>query len=141
MESDEDLNVEGRVEGGPLHVRGRLTVAARGIVLAEEAEVREAMIVGVFVGNLHANEVVRIHQDGRLVGDVVAPRVVFVSDKPLNTERHRAAKPAAPPPAAVASPPAPEETAVPEPAPTPSEAPRSIPPLPGLGQRSMQRKE
>src|SRR5438445_729972 len=35
LETDEDLMVEGRIEGGPVRVRGRLSVAARGIVLAE----------------------------------------------------------------------------------------------------------
>ena len=68
LEADEDVTVEGRVEGGPVRIRGRLSIAARGIVLAEETEVREALIVGVFVGTLRAQEVVRIHQDGRIVG-------------------------------------------------------------------------
>ncbi len=142
METDEDLTVEGRIEGGPVRVRGRLSIAARGIVLSEDTEVKEALVVGVFVGTLRASEVVRIHQDGRIVGDVLAPRVVFVSDKPM-TEKAPVARPSVPPRA-----PRPEEPAQ-EPAPAPlqpesaqaAEAPRTIPPLPGLGHRSMARKE
>lgn len=143
LETDEDLTVEGRVEGGPVRVRGRLTVAARGIVLAEDAEVREALIVGVFVGTLKAHEIVRLHQDGRVVGEVIAPRVVFVSDKPVpGRETRPSIPPRAPktdeapeaPAASAASPaePAPAGAAPPE---------RSIPPLPNMGHRAMQRKE
>ena len=38
-------------------------------------------------------DIVRIHQDGRIVGDVIAPRVVFVSDKPIGDKAQ--SKPAA----------------------------------------------
>jgi cytoskeletal protein CcmA (bactofilin family) len=144
IESDEDITVEGRIEGGPVRIRGRLNIAARGIVLAEETEVREAMVVGVFVGTLKAHEVVRIHQDGRIVGDVLAPRVVFVSDKPVAEKG--ASKPATPPakpraeePAQAAPTQSAEQAAQTEGG--DSSGPRSIPPLPGLGHRSMQRKE
>ncbi|MCS6912730.1 MAG: polymer-forming cytoskeletal protein [Myxococcales bacterium] len=140
VDTDEDLTVEGRIEGGPVRVRGRLNIAARGIVLSEETEVREAFIVGVFVGTLKSTDVVRIHQDGRIVGDVVAPRVVFVSDKPI-AERTQT-KPAAPPPRPRTEEPSASQEAAPEPAQATSDKePRSIPPLPGLGHRSMQRKE
>jgi hypothetical protein len=142
LETDEDLTVEGRIEGGPIRVRGRLNIAARGIVLAEETEVKEALVVGVFVGTLRASEVVRIHQDGRIVGDVIAPRVVFVSDKPVgergkpNTSTPprpaRAEEPAEPPPAEAAPQGATDSA---------SGGARGIPPLPSLGHRAMQRKE
>ncbi len=146
LEADEDIIVEGRIEGGPVRIRGRLSIAARGIVLSEETEVREALIVGVFVGTLKAHEVVRIHQDGRIVGDVIAPRVVFVSDKPAAGDKPKTGTPSVPPrapraaeepaaePAAQAA--APEAVAAGEPS-----GPRNIPPLPGLGHRSMARKE
>lgn len=141
IETEEDLTVEGRIEGGPVRVRGRLHVAARGIVLAEDTEVTEALIVGVFVGTLRASEVVRIHQDGRVVGDVLAPRVVFVSDKPISPDRGRAPAQSIPPPPprARVEEPAPEAAPPVEAAEAP--APRAIPSLPGLGQRSMQRKD
>lgn len=155
IETDEDLTVEGRIEGGPVRVRGRLTVAARGIVLSEDTEVRDALVVGVFVGTLRAQDVVRIHQDGRIVGDVVAPRVVFVSDKPTSGAPARPAPQSAPPSSAAApraaQPAAPHPEATGEavaanaPAAAPAEAAageaRTIPPLPNLGQRSAQRKE
>ena len=144
IESDEDITVEGRIEGGPVKVRGRLNIAARGIVLAEETEVREALIVGVFVGTLKAHEVVRIHQDGRIVGDVLAPRVVFVSDKPVGEKLgQKSAAPPVPKPHAAepaqAAPASGEQSA--QSAQTTDGEARSIPPLPGLGHRSMQRKE
>ena len=140
IETEEDLTVEGRIEGGPVRVRGRLHVAARGIVIAEDTEVTEALIVGVFVGTLRATEVVRIHQDGRIVGDVLAPRVIFVSDKPVG--RPAAVPPPAPRARLEAPTPAPAPVeAAPEPVEAEVHSHRSIPPLPGLGQRAMQRKE
>src|SRR5262245_60779958 len=78
--SEEDLTVEGRIEGGRLQVRGRLTVAAGGSVTVDDAEANEALVIGVFTGTLRAREVVRIHQHGRVQGDIVAPRVMFVSE-------------------------------------------------------------
>jgi cytoskeletal protein CcmA (bactofilin family) len=147
LEADEDITVEGRIEGGPVRVRGRLSIAARGIVLAEETEVREALIIGVFVGTLRAHEVVRIHQDGRIVGDVIAPRVVFVSDKPAAAvagDKPKAATPSVPPRAPRAEEPAEAAPAAAAPEAIPAgeaSGPRSIPPLPGLGHRSMTRKE
>jgi cytoskeletal protein CcmA (bactofilin family) len=142
LETDDDLTVEGRIEGGPVRVRGRLSVAARGIVLAEETEVREALIVGVFVGTLRAQDVVRIHQDGRIVGDVIAPRVVFVSDKPLSGEKAQS-RPAS------SVPPRPPKTDEGGEASQDKDAeqsasqdgPRAVPALPTLGRHSMQRKE
>src|ERR1700712_1226201 len=79
--SEEDLTVEGRVEGGPLRVRGRLTVAAGGAVSCDDTEVGDALVVGVFTGTLRARDIVRIHTtSGRVLGEIMAARVTFVSD-------------------------------------------------------------
>jgi cytoskeletal protein CcmA (bactofilin family) len=82
--SEEDLTVEGRIDGGPLRVRGRLTVAAAGSVSCEDTEVGDALVIGVFSGTLRARDVVRIHTtSGRVLGEIMAARVTFVSDQGL----------------------------------------------------------
>jgi hypothetical protein len=156
--SEEDLTVEGRLEGGPLRVRGRLTVAKGGEVHCEDTEVGDALVVGLFEGTLRAREVVRIHKNGQLLGEVMAARVTFVSDHtPVTASSAVAAPPPAPPPAAPppAAPPAEvvseqsSDTATmamphaePPPAPPASESSaRAIPALPSLGARAMQRKD
>jgi cytoskeletal protein CcmA (bactofilin family) len=173
LETDGDLVVDGHLEGGPLRVAGRLVVGRTGAVSCEDTEVGDALIVGLFSGTLKAREVVRIHQGGRLLGEVMATRVTFVSDAQLAgllsggakpgpaVSTHSApvaAPPAAPPvaPSAVTPPPlagsAPPPLAPPTPAPVamphaepplapPPAAPRTIPSLPSLGTRSMQRRE
>ena len=73
--SEEDLTVEGRIDGGPLRVRGRLTVAAAGSVSCEDTEVGDALVIGVFSGTLRARDVVRIHTtSGRVLGEIMAAR-------------------------------------------------------------------
>jgi len=183
LETDGDLVVDGHLEGGPLRVTGRLVVGRTGAVSCEDTEVGDALIVGLFSGTLKAREVVRIHQGGRLLGEVMATRVTFVSDAQLAgllggggaktapaVSTHSApvaAPPAAPPvaarpvaaavaPSAVTPPPlagsAPPPLAPPTPAPVamphaepplapPPAAQRTIPSLPSLGTRSMQRRE
>jgi hypothetical protein len=152
--SEEDLTVEGRLEGGPLRVRGRLTVAKGGEVHCEDTEVGDALVVGLFEGTLRAREVVRIHKNGQLLGEVMAARVTFVSDHtPVTASSAIAAPlPVAPPPAAPPVEVAIEQSsdtatmamphAEPPPAPPASESSaRAIPALPSLGARAMQRKD
>lgn len=192
-----DVQIEGRFEGGPLRVSGRLTVAAQGHVEATQADVGEADVLGLFRGTLKARDVVRLHASGRVLGDIFSPRVVFVSDADAAASQPAAAPPppvappaASPPPSAPvrspvesptpqpppspvlspvapvspAAPPAarpprrtppsapvptqpapaaaaPARAATPVPASPPPAAPtpRTIPALPSLGQRSMQR--
>lgn len=172
LETDGDLVVEGQLEGGPLRVSGRLVVGRTGAVSCEDTEVGDALVVGLFSGTLKAREVVRIHQGGRLLGEVMATRVTFVSDAQLaGLVGSAAPKAAAPmPPVAHAAPAAPVAPTVspsaatpaplagkappplapPAPAPVamanvepPKAAPaaRTIPSLPSIGTRSMQRRD
>jgi cytoskeletal protein CcmA (bactofilin family) len=84
LETDGDLVVDGHLEGGPLRVAGRLLVGRTGAVSCEDTEVGDALVVGLYSGTLKAREVVRIHQSGRLLGEVMAARVTFVSDAQLS---------------------------------------------------------
>ncbi|MCP4603998.1 MAG: polymer-forming cytoskeletal protein [Proteobacteria bacterium] len=76
LEGDEDLTIEGRVEG-TITLSRTLTVEANGIVHAN-INVRNAIISGVLVGNVEAEDSVHITEEGRVMGDISAPRVILV---------------------------------------------------------------
>lgn len=76
LHGEEDLHILGRVEGS-IDLDRTLVVAESGIVKAE-VKVRNAVVSGVVVGNIHASESVEITREGRMVGDIEAPRVIIV---------------------------------------------------------------
>jgi cytoskeletal protein CcmA (bactofilin family) len=76
LNGDEDLTVRGRVEGS-LSLTKTLVVEQTGIVKAE-VQVKNCIIAGVVVGNVTASESVEITKEGRMVGDIAAPRVIIV---------------------------------------------------------------
>jgi len=76
LTGDEDLTVRGRVEG-ELTLSKTLIVETTGVVKANVA-VRNAIVSGVVVGNINATESVELTCEGRMVGDIHAPRVIIV---------------------------------------------------------------
>lgn len=76
LTGDEDLTVRGRVEG-ELSLTRTLIVETSGVMKANVA-VRNAIISGVVVGNITATESVELTREGRMVGDIRAPRVIIV---------------------------------------------------------------
>lgn len=76
LNGDEDLTVRGRVEG-TLTLTKTLVVEPTGIVKAE-VQVKNCIIAGAVVGNVTATESVEITREGRMVGDINAPRVIIV---------------------------------------------------------------
>src|SRR5512138_3987135 len=76
LNGDEDLTVRGQVEG-TLTLTKTLLVETTGRVKAE-VQVRNCVIAGVIVGNVTATESVEITREGRMVGDITAPRVIIV---------------------------------------------------------------
>jgi len=76
LEGDEDLTVEGRVEGS-ISLSKTLSVEVGGVVRAD-INVRNAVISGVLVGNIEAQEAVNLTDQGRVIGDISAPRVILV---------------------------------------------------------------
>jgi cytoskeletal protein CcmA (bactofilin family) len=76
LEGDEDLTVRGRVEGN-VRLSRTLIVEASGVVKAD-VTVKNAIISGVVVGNVTATDSVQLTSDGRMVGDLAAPRVIIV---------------------------------------------------------------
>ena len=76
LTGDEDLTVRGRVEG-TLTLTRTLVVEPTGVIKAE-VQVKNCIISGVVVGNVTATESVEITREGRMVGDISAPRVIIV---------------------------------------------------------------
>lgn len=76
LTGDEDLTIRGRVEG-ELSLSHTLIVEPSGIVKANVA-VKNAIVSGVVVGNIAATESVELTREGRMVGDIRAPRVILV---------------------------------------------------------------
>lgn len=76
LEGDEDLTIEGRVEG-TITLSKTLLIEGNGVVHAN-INVHNAVISGVLVGNVEAEDSVHITEEGRVMGDIRAPRVILV---------------------------------------------------------------
>ncbi len=76
LSGDEDLLVLGKVEGA-ISLTKTLHVQESGIVKAN-VQVKNAIISGIVVGNIQASDSVEITEQGRMVGDIKAPRIIIV---------------------------------------------------------------
>jgi cytoskeletal protein CcmA (bactofilin family) len=75
LKSDEDLIVRGRIEA-EISSSKALLVENSGVIKAN-VKVKSARISGVLVGNITAEERVEIAPDGRMVGDLTAPKIII----------------------------------------------------------------
>jgi cytoskeletal protein CcmA (bactofilin family) len=73
---EEDLIIEGRVEGTVRLEKHRVTIGATGDVQADVVA-RAILLAGTVRGNLIAGDRVEIAPGGRLTGDVHAPRLLM----------------------------------------------------------------
>jgi cytoskeletal protein CcmA (bactofilin family) len=83
LSGDEDLVLDGRIEGRVELSDHHLTVGPNGHIQAELAA-RGVTINGRVVGNVTATERVEIGASGRLDGDIVAPRLLVQEGAQLN---------------------------------------------------------
>lgn len=75
LKSDEDLVVEGRIEAEIVSTKA-LVIENSGIVKAS-MQVKSVRVSGVVVGNITAEDKVEIASDGRVVGDILTPKLVI----------------------------------------------------------------
>ncbi len=75
LTGDEDLVIEGRVEG-TIALNNHLMVEVTGTVVAD-VEAVELTVRGTVSGNIAASQVVSIQADATVVGDVRAPRIII----------------------------------------------------------------
>jgi cytoskeletal protein CcmA (bactofilin family) len=73
ISGSEDLSVAGRLEG-TLELLGTLTVEPTGVVKAEVTVMR-AVVAGIVVGDIEATESIQIAPEGKVLGDLHAPRI------------------------------------------------------------------
>ncbi|MFQ5417136.1 MAG: polymer-forming cytoskeletal protein [Myxococcota bacterium] len=103
LTGNEDMIIEGKVEGKVELPNNQLTVGANGTVRAE-IDAKAIVVVGRVTGNIHGTERVEIQGSGIVDGDVTSPRLVVAEGAVLNgsiemTKQAQTAKaaPTAPP--------------------------------------------
>ena len=74
FEADEDLLIDGRVEGKITHRAEHLTIGPHGNVKADIMAQR-VLVQGRVVGNIHATDTIVIEPSAHVAGNLFAPRV------------------------------------------------------------------
>ena len=83
LSGDEDLVVEGTVEGKVDLPSNQLTIGANGNVRAD-VSAKTVVVIGKVAGNVTGTERVEIEASGSVDGDVRAPRLVVQEGAVLN---------------------------------------------------------
>ena len=83
LSGNEDLVIEGRVEGKVDLPNNRLTIGAGGQVQAQ-VHAKNVVVVGRVAGNVSASERLEIQASGIVEGDVKAPRLVVAEGAVVN---------------------------------------------------------
>ena len=82
ISGDEDLQVEGKVEG-PISLKGqRLTVGSAGEIVSD-VHAREVIVYGKVRGNLFAEDRVEVKKDGSVIGNITGGRVLIEDGRVL----------------------------------------------------------
>ena len=76
LTGNEDLTIEGKVEGKVFLKDHNLTVGANGKIVAE-IQAKTVMVLGEVTGNITADDKVEVAATGSMRGDIQAPRVVL----------------------------------------------------------------
>ena len=87
LTGNEDIVVEGNVEGKIDLPSNQLTVGANGTAKAE-ITAKTVVVIGKVSGNVHGTERVEIQATGVVEGDVSAPRLVVAEGAVLNGSIH-----------------------------------------------------
>ena len=74
ISGDEDLQIDGKVEG-PISLQGHRLTVGRSAQLNSEASAREVVVYGKAVGNIAASDRVDIKKDGEVIGDITTARI------------------------------------------------------------------
>jgi cytoskeletal protein CcmA (bactofilin family) len=76
LHGEEDLIIEGRVEG-TIALKKNHLILERSAVITAHVEVQNVTIKGQMTGNTQASDKVEITADAKVVGDIRAPRIVM----------------------------------------------------------------
>jgi cytoskeletal protein CcmA (bactofilin family) len=94
LSGNEDLVIEGKVEGKVDLPNNRLTIGAGGQVSAQ-VHAKNVVVVGRVAGNVSAGERLEIQATGIVEGDVESPRLIVAEGAVLNGSVKMSAKGAA----------------------------------------------
>jgi cytoskeletal protein CcmA (bactofilin family) len=83
LTGNEDMVIEGKVEGKVDLPNNQLTVGANGDVKAE-IHAKSVVVIGKLVGNVFGLERIEIQATGNIEGDVTAPKLVVAEGAQLN---------------------------------------------------------
>ncbi len=83
LTGDEDLEIDGRVEGSVNLINSQLTVAANGQLQAE-VNAKSIVVIGRVNGNLTATERIEIQATGVVDGDIKTPRLLVQEGAAMN---------------------------------------------------------
>lgn len=75
IEGEEDLVIQGKIQG-KIVSRKNLTVDTQGRVEAS-VSTRTLAVSGTLIGNVEASESVEVRKEGKMIGDIKAPRVII----------------------------------------------------------------
>jgi len=106
LTGNEDISIEGTVDGKVDLPNGQLTIGANGTVKGE-IQAKGVIVIGKVTGNVHGSERVEIQATGIVEGDVAAPKLVVAEGAVVNGSIQMGAKPGG---AAAARPPAAPES-------------------------------
>jgi cytoskeletal protein CcmA (bactofilin family) len=76
LTGNEDLSIEGKVDGKIFLKDHSLTIGANGHITAE-IHAKAVIVVGEVIGNITADDKVEVAATGSMQGDISAPRVVL----------------------------------------------------------------
>jgi cytoskeletal protein CcmA (bactofilin family) len=104
---NEDLTIEGKVDGKIVLKDHNLTIGANGRIQAE-VQAKTVLVIGEIVGNVIADDKVEVAATGSMRGDILAPRVVLADGArfkgSIDMDAKGGARPAASPSAPAAKP-------------------------------------
>ena len=95
LTGNEDLTIEGKVEGKIFLKDHNLTIGANGKITAE-IQAKTVMVVGEVNGNITADDKVEVAASGTMRGDISAPRVVLADGAKFKGTIDMDRKPGAP---------------------------------------------
>jgi len=94
LTGEEDLVIEGKVEGKVTLPNSQLTIGANGAIKAE-VQAKSVVVIGRVSGNVRGTERVEIQATGIVEGDVIAPRLIVAEGAVVNGSIQMTSKPGA----------------------------------------------
>ena len=83
LSGDEDLEIDGQIEGNVRFDNNQLTIGKNGHVQAE-VHAKAIIVIGRVTGNLRATERIEIQSTGVVDGDIQAPKLQILEGAVLN---------------------------------------------------------